>query len=133
MPARAVEFSSMVDLYEAARTIKEKREKRRTEIRGRLEKAQRDTRRIIEFIAEKYAPLRIRQWGSLVHTERFSLISDIDIAIEGLTNETVFAAFRSDVESMTDFPVDIVAMEKLDSGRAELIRSFGIVSWERNS
>ncbi len=31
---------------------------------------------------------------------------------------------------MTDFHVDLVVMERLEPGRADLIRRFGAVAWE---
>ncbi len=49
----------------------------------RLDRAQRDFDRIIQRIINKYDPLRIYQWGSLLHPEDFSEISDIDIAVVG--------------------------------------------------
>ena len=96
-----------------------------------MQSAQRDAARIISAIAAQHRPLRIYQWGSLVHTERFSEISDIDIAIEGMScDEQTLAAIRSQADSMTDFHVDFVVMERLDPGRADLIRRFGAVAWE---
>ena len=101
-------------------------------LRESLTRAQRDARRIIEHIAETYRPLRIHQWGSLVHTERFSEISDIDIALEGLAHDEVtLSAIWNDAEAITEFPVDIVALERVEAGRAHLIRRFGRVVWER--
>ena len=67
-----------------------------------------------------------------MHTERFSELSDIDIALEGLAHdEPTIAAIRDDAEAMTEFPVDIVALERVEAGRADLIRRFGRVVWER--
>ena len=93
--------------------------------------AHRDAGRIISAIAEEYRPRRIYQWGSLVHTERFSEISDIDIAVEGMDcDEQALASIRSQAELMTDLPVDLVVMERLEQGRANLIRRFGKVAWQ---
>ena len=123
----------MIDVEEAAQTLKQRREKRRIALQKRLEAAERDAERIICYIAEKYSPIRIHQWGSLVHTERFSEISDIDIALEGLTNQEALSVLRNKAESMTDFALDIVTMEHLDAGRANLIRRFGRMVWEKKS
>ena len=128
------EAESSIDIPTAARRLNRRRAAGRTLLRERLLRAQKDARRIIGHIAVTYRPLRIRQWGSLVHTERFSEISDIDIALEGLAqDEKTIAAIRNDAEGMTEFPVDIVALERVEPGRADLIRRFGRVAWEREN
>jgi len=38
------------------------------------------------MIVREYKPLRIYQWGSLLEDRHFSEISDIDIAVEGITD-----------------------------------------------
>ena len=120
-----------VDSAAAARWVVRRRDKRREILRHRLQRAQRDAGRIISAIAEEYRPRRIYQWGSLVHTERFSEISDIDIAIEGMVcDEQALASIWSQAELMTDLPVDLVVMERLEPGRANLIRRFGTVAWQ---
>ncbi len=120
-----------VDTAAAARWVVSRHERRREALRLRLQSAQGDAARIISTIAAEYRPLRIYQWGSLVHTERFSEISDIDIALEGMNcDEKTLAAIRSLADSMTEFHVDLVVMERLDPGRADLIRRFGAVAWE---
>lgn len=111
---------------------RDRRERRRTALQERLEKAEGDARRIIAHIAEAHRPRRILQWGSLVHTERFSEISDIDIAVEGLPDgESALSAIRDAAESMSRFHLDIVELERVEPGRAELIRRFGRVAWSR--
>jgi predicted nucleotidyltransferase len=120
-----------VDTAAAARWVASRHQRRREALGRRLHSAQRDAARIISAIAAQYRPPRIYQWGSLVHTERFSEISDIDIAVEGMNcDEQTLAAIRSQADSMTDFHVDLVVMERLDPGRADLIRRFGTVAWE---
>ena len=119
-----------VDSAAAARWVAARQERRRQALRRRLQSAQRDAARIIAVIAAECRPRRIYQWGSLVHTERFAEISDIDIAVEGMNcDERLFAAIGRRVEKMTDLPVDLVVMERLDPGRADLIRRFGRVAW----
>ena len=128
----ACEAESSIDIPTAARRLNRRRAAKRALLRERLARAEEDAGRIIGHIAATYRPLRIRRWGSLVHTERFSELSDIDIALEGLAHdETTIAAIRDDAEAMTEFPVDIVALERVEPGRADLIRRFGRVVWER--
>ena len=120
-----------VDSAAAARWVTSRNEQRRERLRRLLRTAQRDAARIISALAEEYRPRRIYQWGSLVHTERFREISDIDIAIEGMAcDEQALASIRSQAELMTDLPVDLVVMGRLEPGRANLIRRFGTVAWQ---
>lgn len=120
-----------VDSAAAARWVAARQERRRQALRRRLQSAQRDAARIIAVIAAECRPRRIYQWGSLVHTERFAEISDLDIAVEGMNCDArLFAAIGWRVEKMTDLPVDLVVMERLEPGRADLIRRFGRVVWQ---
>lgn len=120
-----------VDSAAAARWIAARQARRVEALRRRLRSAQRDAARIIAAIAAEYRPQRIYQWGSLVHTERFTEISDIDIAVEGIgCDEHLLSAIRSRADAMTDLHVDLVVMERLDPGRADLIRRFGAVAWQ---
>ena len=119
-----------VDSAAAARWVAARQERRRQALRTRLQSAQRDAARIIAMIAAECRPQRIYQWGSLVHTERFTEISDIDIAVEGMScDEHDLAAMHARAERMTDLPVDLVVMERLEPGRTDLIRRFGSVAW----
>ena len=124
-----------VDSAATARWIAARRARRIEALRRRLRSAQEDAARIIAAIVAEYRPQRIYQWGSLVHTERFTEISDIDIAVEGIfegtgCDEQLLATIRSRAEAMTDLHVDLVAMERLEPGRADLIRRFGTVAWQ---
>lgn len=120
-----------VDSAAAARWVVARRLRRREALRRRLQSAQKDAARIIAMIVAEHRPRRIYQWGSLVHTERFTEISDIDIAVEGgRCDEHLLANIRSRADAMTDLHVDLVVMERLDPGRADLIRRFGAVTWQ---
>ena len=115
----------------AARWIAARQARRRQALHVRLQAAQRDAARIIAVIAAECRPRRIYQWGSLVHTERFTDFSDIDIAVEGMTGgEHLLAALHARAERMTGLAVDLVVMERLEPGRADLIRRFGSVAWQ---
>ena len=122
-----------VDPAAAARWVASRHERRREALRRRLQSAQGDAARIVSAIAAQYRPLRIYQWGSLVHTERFTEISDIDIAVEGMNcDEQTLAAIRSQADSMTDFHVDLVVMERLDPGKSRphpAVRRSGMGIW----
>ena len=111
--------------------MRRRRAARKEALAARLAIAQRDCGRIIAHVAREHRPRRIYQWGSLVHTDRFSEISDIDIGLEGLDGgETALSAIRDAAEKMTEFHVDLVVMERVEAGRAALIRRFGRIAWE---
>jgi hypothetical protein len=119
-----------VDLEKVRDFLKAKEEKRRSLLRRRWEEARRDFDRIVKYIAETYAPRRIYQWGSLLDFSRFSEISDIDIALEGISGPEEFFAILGDAMKMTDFPLDILEIEKLDPETAEGIRGRGRLVYE---
>ena len=56
----------------------------------RFERATRDARAIVSEIVVQVNPRRIYQWGSLLDRKRFSEISDLDIAVEGLNGPAEF-------------------------------------------
>lgn len=98
---------------------------RSRQLARRLAQAQRDFDRIVHNIAACFRPLRIYQWGSLIEGRHFTERSDIDIALEGITDAAVFFAILAEADRLTRFPVDIVQIEKIHPEYAELIRSRG--------
>ena len=103
----------------------------REALQQQLLRAQRDAEKVIQYITKNHKLSRIYQWGSLVHTERFSELSDIDIAVEGLAeDEGALSSIREAAEALAELTVDLVALERVEPGRAELIRRFGRIAWE---
>jgi predicted nucleotidyltransferase len=94
-------------------------------------KAKSDAEEIIAHIANNHHPTRIWQWGSVIRPEKFTDISDIDLALEGITNPADFFAILGEAESMTSFSVDIVQLECIMPEFAEIIRQKGKVVYER--
>ena len=90
-----------------------------------------DVRAIIDMIAERYAPIRIYQWGSVLRPKGFRDYSDIDIAVEGVTDAQTFFAMLGDVQAMTRFSLDLVQINKIAPEYAEDIRQHGKVVYER--
>ena len=103
--------------------------RKRTEKERRLlelfKKANRDFQRIVTMIIEKCQPTRLYQWGSLLEHRQFREYSDIDIAVEGITEPEKVFALLDDADRMTEFPVDIVTMESIHPLHANHIRSKG--------
>jgi predicted nucleotidyltransferase len=94
-------------------------------------RATRESESIIRMIIDKYAPSRVYQWGSLLEPERFTGISDIDIAVEGIETAEEFFSLYRDAELMASFSLDIVQMEKIAPEFADIIRMKGKLVHER--
>jgi predicted nucleotidyltransferase len=102
--------------------------------RGRRElhaEAQRDAQAIVEMIIRRFEPRRLVQWGSVLQGDQFREYSDIDIAIEGITDPETFFEILDSAESMTRFPVDIVQLEHVEPAYRDLIMEKGRVVYER--
>ena len=83
------------------------------------------------MITTKYNPRRIYQWGSLLNEKYFSEISDIDIAVEGIRSVEQYFQMVGEAAKLTDFPLDLVDIEKIDCVHAESIRKRGRLVYER--
>ena len=94
--------------------------------------ATRDARAIISEIAAQVNPRRIYQWGSLLDRKRFSEISDVDIAVEGLTGPAEFFQVLGIAMNATSLPVDVVELEKVPADIADRIRTRGALVHERS-
>jgi predicted nucleotidyltransferase len=119
------------DKEKTRRFLREREEKREAELTRLFEKAQRDFSKVVDLIKEKYRPKRIYTWGSLLDRKTFSKISDIDIAVEGLAGPLEGLHAKSDAEDLTDFPVDLVELERIHPLHAETIRERGKLIYER--
>jgi predicted nucleotidyltransferase len=62
---------------------------------------------------------------------RFWERSDIDLAIEGITDPAAFFALYGEADRLTSFPLDLVALERVEPEFAEMIRSTGRVVYEQ--
>ncbi len=123
------EFGIDLDRARAFQAAKERR--RRARIQKRFERATRDAGAIIAAIAEQVNPRRIYQWGSLLDRSRFSEISDIDIAVEGLRGPAEFFRTLGIAMDGTTLPVDVIELEKVPEDIAERIRTRGALVHER--
>ena len=128
--AVANEFGIDLDRARAFQTEKERR--RRARIDARFEQATRDASAIVAAIAEQVNPRRIYQWGSLLDRSRFSEISDIDFAIEGLRGPAEFFRALGIAMEGTTLPVDVIELEKVPEDIADRIRARGAVVHERS-
>jgi len=118
---------------EMRRAYRERREHAEQERIRLLARAQADASGVVDMIAREYQPDRIYQWGSLVETAHFSERSDIDIAVEGITDPNRFFAMAAAAQEQTRFPLDIVQLETVHPRYAELIRRLGRLVYERDA
>ena len=89
-----------------------------------------DVQAIVALIIRQYHPRRVFQWGSLLRPGDFKPYSDIDIAIEGVTDAERFFALLGDAQKLTRFPLDIVQLEKIAPEYADDIRRYGKIVYE---
>ncbi|TVR66317.1 MAG: nucleotidyltransferase domain-containing protein [Spirochaetaceae bacterium] len=114
------------------RTFLDRRADQRREDRLDLHRrAEADARRIVELIRSRYEPHRIVQWGSLLDPESFREYSDIDIALEGITEAETFFRLLAEAEQLTSFDLDIVQLERIEPEYRDLILRKGKVLYER--
>ncbi|MFH1961267.1 MAG: nucleotidyltransferase domain-containing protein [bacterium] len=96
----------------------------------RFDAATTDFCAIVQMIISRYSPKKIVQWGSLLFPEQFDENSDIDIAIEGISDAARYFSLLGDAMELTRFPLDIVQLEKIEPEFAELILLKGKVIYE---
>lgn len=117
--------------YTAARNYQRQKQKKLKAKRFYLwQKATQDCNRITEIIIEKYQPKRIIQWGSLLESKHFSEASDIDLAVEGIES-IKFLQMLGDVENLTNFSLDLIRWENLDSSFQKIILMRGKILYEQ--
>ena len=117
---------------EKARMFLEKKEhEKRTVLDALYQRACRDFNAIKEMIIERYQPRRIYQWGSLLDRSRFREYSDIDIAVEGVDDAEHFFKMYGDAERLTDFPLDLLDLNRIEPEFAAGIRQRGVRVYER--
>ena len=121
-----------IDLHRVRTFLADKESRRRARIDARFAQATRDARAIVAAIAEQVNPRRIYQWGSLLDRARFSEISDIDIAVEGLRGPAEFFRTLGIAMDGTSIPVDVVELEKVPEDVADRIRRRGALVHERS-
>ena len=93
--------------------------------------ATKDSHKILTMLIEKYDPLRIYQWGSLLDRKKFTSKSDIDIAVEGIESTEAFFSMYKYAEKITNFSLDLIEIEKIEPEFRKIIMSKGRMVYER--
>ena len=94
------------------------------------QEATKDAKFIIDMI-KQYNPQAIYQWGSLLHQEQFDINSDIDIAVEGIDSAEKFFELYGKAESMTEFSLDLIEIEKISEVHKKSIQGNGRIVYEK--
>jgi len=126
-----MESTYTVDPKDTRRFFEERAHKRVEILASRFESAWKDAHAIIRMIEKDYAPLRIWQWGSLLDQKHFSEISDIDIAVEGITDTEAFFELYGKAQTLTSFPLDLIDLTRIEPVHADSIRNHGRLVYER--
>jgi predicted nucleotidyltransferase len=111
--------------------VRERRSRKKIDLEARLVEARSDCDAIVAMIVREHRPLRVFLWGSLVRGLHFSERSDIDIALEGITDPAELSAIRGSAEKLTRVSLDIVAIEHVHPVYAGHIRDRGRLVYER--
>ena len=87
------------------------RAQRREEARiVRYRRARQLAKEAADLLREQFGATRVRAFGSLVHRERFTPWSDIDLAVWGLEGADYFAAVARLQDLDPDIGIDLVAI-----------------------
>jgi predicted nucleotidyltransferase len=127
-----METERAVDPRDTRRFFDEKALRRARFLDERFAEANADAEKIIEMVQRDYRPSRIWRWGSLLDRSRFSEISDIDIAVEGIGDTATFFALYGKALAMTAFPLDLIELERIEPIHADSIRKNGRLVYERH-
>lgn len=125
-------YQGTMDLGKVRQYLARKRQARHEELDRRFKQAWRDFENIVAAIVGGYGPRRVYQWGSLLHRDHFSQISDIDIAVEGVLDPERFFAMYGEAMALTSFPLDLVQIEKIHPVYARDIREKGRLVYEQS-
>lgn len=111
------------------RVHERERERRRREAqesaqRRLVNKAERAANQVITHILSAYEPQELFLAGSLADSDRFTEISDIDIAISGLRPEEL-EEISDWAEEKSAFPADILDLDRAEQLHIDSIRKNG--------
>ncbi len=126
-----MESTYRVNPKDTRRFFEEKEQKRVARLAVRFEAAWKDAHAIIKMIEKDYDPVRIWQWGSLLDQKHFSEISDIDIAIEGISDTETFFELYGKALALTSFPLDLIDLARIEPVHADSICKRGRLVYER--
>jgi len=91
-----------------------------------FQKAWEVARKAVSLLHEKFDAKRILVFGSLLHRERFTHRSDIDIAVWGVPPEKFFKAVAKMIDLSQQFQIDLVSAEYCSERMRQKIEKEGV-------
>jgi len=83
-------------------------------------------RKAAAVLKTRFGARRVVLFGSLAHAAWFVTESDVDLAVEGLSDQEYWEAWRAVEEVIRDRPVDLVALETVREPLRRAIERTGI-------
>jgi predicted nucleotidyltransferase len=83
-------------------------------------------RQAAAMLKSRFAARRVVLFGSLAHASWFVRDSDVDLAIEGLSSEDYWQAWRLVEEIIGDRPVDLIEIETSGESLKRAIERYGV-------
>jgi len=119
------------DMAAARRSLAEKRRHAEADNAAALERARADFNAILKMIVNDYDPVAVYQWGSLIEGNFIAGFSDIDMAVEGVSEPKRFSEMFGKAENLTPLPLDIVRLECVEPEFRRIILLKGKKVYER--
>lgn len=91
----------------------------------RWQQAQEIAEQGAEFLKREYGVVQVILFGSGVESDRFSLTSDLDLAVKGLPSEQFFTAVAKLQDLSFEFKVDLVQLEYCQDSLRKVILEEG--------
>lgn len=79
------------------------------------------------ILRTRYGAKRVILFGSLAHEAWYIADSDVDLAVEGLTGDAIWRAWRAVEEIVGDRPVDLVEVETARESLRNAIERTGVL------
>ena len=77
-------------------------------------------------LKQRFRARRVYLFGSLAHAAWFTPASDVDLAVEGLSGDDYWAAWRMVEDIIGDRPVDLVVLETIRGPLLDTIHRQGV-------
>ena len=116
---------SPAELAECRENLKRQWENRRVD-EGLLRRAWKATHRVAHFLYQDFGAARVAVFGSLAEPGRFTHVSDIDIAVWGLSDAQCRDARWEIADVCPDFKIDLINIEEATRSFRERVRDQAI-------
>ena len=83
-------------------------------------------RMVAAALKSRFGAERVILFGSLAHDAWFMPDSDVDLAVEGLSGEAYWQAWKLAEEMIEDRPVDLIEIESCRDSLRRAIESYGV-------